>query len=62
MCVCGRVTVLYSRNWHDVVNQLYFNKTLKMKKEEKKKSAKNLKKKGGEFPSWHSGNKSSWEP
>ena len=27
--------MLYSRNYHNIVNQLYFNKTLKMKKSRK---------------------------
>ena len=30
MCVCvyvyDRVTMLYSRDWYNIVNQLYFNK------------------------------------
>ena len=26
------VTLLYSRNWHNVVNQLYFNKKIVIKK------------------------------
>ena len=25
VCVCDWVTLLYSRNWHNIVNQLYFN-------------------------------------
>ena len=33
------VTLLYSRNWHNVVNQLYINKTLK---NEKRENARNL--------------------
>ena len=28
VCVCDWVTLLYSRNWHNNVNQLYFNKKL----------------------------------
>ena len=32
MYVCpGLITLLYSRNWHNIVNQLYFNKKLKKK-------------------------------
>ena len=26
--MCDGVTLLYSRNWHDIVNQLYFNKMI----------------------------------
>ena len=26
------VTLLYSRDWHNIVNQLYFNKKIKLKK------------------------------
>ena len=26
------ITLLYSRNYHNIVNQLYFNKTLRIKK------------------------------
>ena len=26
MYMYDRVTLLYSRNWHNIVNQLYFNK------------------------------------
>ena len=33
ICVyTSRVTLLCSRNYHNIVNQLYFNKTLKIKK------------------------------
>lgn len=32
MCMCITESLLYSRNYHNVVNQLYFNKALKMKK------------------------------
>ena len=28
----NRITLLYSRNYHNIVNQLYLNKTLKNKK------------------------------
>ena len=28
------VTLLYSRDWHDITNQRYFNKKLKLKKKE----------------------------
>ena len=26
MCMCDWVTMLYSRNWYNIVNQLYLNK------------------------------------
>ena len=26
VCVYNGVTVLYSKNWHNIVNQIYFNK------------------------------------
>ena len=29
ICVYDCVTLLYSRNWHNFVNQLYFNKKFK---------------------------------
>ena len=31
--------MLYSRNYHSIVNQLYFNKTLKNEKKKKKKAS-----------------------
>ena len=34
------VTLLYSRNWHNIVNQLYFNK-----KENKKRKRENVRSK-----------------
>ena len=40
------ITLLYSRNDHNIVNQLYFNKTLKMKKIDQPKKKEN-KQKGG---------------
>ena len=32
MCVCDRVTLLFSRNWHNIVNKLYFNEKIFLKK------------------------------
>ena len=32
MCICITESLLYNRNYHNLVNQLYFNKTLKNKK------------------------------
>ena len=29
VCVYNGVTVLYSKNWHNIVNQIYFNKIFK---------------------------------
>ena len=26
MYICDWITLLYSRNWHNILNQLYFNK------------------------------------
>ena len=34
VCIYNWITLLYSRNYHNIVNQLYFNKTLKMDKKE----------------------------
>ena len=28
--MCKRVTLLYSRDWHNTVNQLYFSEKLKL--------------------------------
>ena len=32
MCVCDWVTMLYSKDWHNSVNQLYFNKNIQKEK------------------------------
>ena len=48
ICVYDWITFLYSRNWHKIVNQLYFNKKIN-------KIIKNtipLKKKKKEFQWW----------
>ena len=37
MTQSGWVTLLYSRNWHNIVNQLYFNKNERKKKRKEKK-------------------------
>ena len=29
--MCDGVTLLYSRNWHNIINQLYFKKQKKVK-------------------------------
>ena len=35
VCMYNRIALLYSRNYHDIVNQLYFNTTLKNEKKKK---------------------------
>ena len=43
------VTLLCNKKWHSIVNQLYFDKTVKneKKKERKKLQTNNIKKKSG---------------
>ena len=36
-CVCDWVTLLYNRNWHNTVNQLYFNENIFLKKKTARK-------------------------
>ena len=45
------ITLLYSRHYHNIINQLYFNKTLKNKATENKRMVAKGKK-GGKLGSW----------
>ena len=40
--VCNRITLFCSRNYHNIVNQLHFNKTLKNGKRKLKQEGYNL--------------------